>query len=89
MTGSKFNHCPKSRGFRHRLTLWAWILIAVGAMLLLLLILGGVLAFAHNSKRGSVKIRKPEPERRRNDEQGNSRIQLISEIVQKKLVEFI
>ncbi len=89
MTASKFHHCSKPRGLRYRLSIWAWILIAVGAMLLLLLILGGVLAFAHNSKRGSVKIRKPEPERRRNDEQGNSRIQLISEIVQKKLVEFI
>ncbi len=78
MTGSKFNHCPKSRGFRHRLTLWAWILIAVGAMLLLLFILGGVLAFIRNSKRGSVEIRKPESERRHTDEQSKNRIQFIS-----------
>ena len=34
MTASKFRHCPKSRGLRHRLSVWAWLLIAVGAMLL-------------------------------------------------------
>ena len=57
LTQSTFRHCPKSSGFRQRLTVWAWILVAVGAMLLLLLILGGVLAFLRNSKRGSANIK--------------------------------
>ncbi len=70
MTASKFRHCPKSRGFRHHLSIWAWLLVAVGAMLLLLLILGGVLAYRRNSKRGSSEIRKSVPEPRQTDEQG-------------------
>jgi hypothetical protein len=44
--------------------------VAVGAMLLLLLILGGVLAYRRNSKRGSSEIRKSVPEPRQTDEQG-------------------
>lgn len=64
MTQSTFRQCPNTRGLRHRLTIWAWILVAVGAMLLLLLILGGVLAFRRNSKRGSLDMRESAPERR-------------------------
>ena len=71
MTTSKFHHCPKHRKFRHRLSIWAWILVAVGAMLLLLLILGGVLAFIRNTKRGSSQIRKSVPEPHRSNQQGN------------------
>jgi succinate dehydrogenase hydrophobic anchor subunit len=72
LTASKFRHCPKARGgLRHRLSVWAWILVAVGAMLLLLLILGGVLAFIRNSKKGSYKTKKLTPEPPHNDEQGN------------------
>ncbi len=89
MTVSKFRHCPRHRGFRHRLTFWAWLLVAVGAMLLLLLILGGVLAYMNNSKRGSSQIRKSVLEPRRNDEQGNGQIHFIFKIIGKKSVEFI
>ncbi|CAF1031984.1 unnamed protein product [Adineta ricciae] len=64
LTSSTFRHCPKARGFRHRLTVWAWLLVAVGGMLLLLLILGGILAFIRNSKKGSVDIKQPTLERR-------------------------
>ena len=64
MTSSTFRHCPKVRSLRHRLTVWAWLLVAVGGMLLLLLILGGILAFIRNSKKGSVDIKQPTPERR-------------------------
>jgi len=72
LNASKFRHCPKPRGFRHRLSIWAWLLVVVGAMLLLLLILGAVLAFRRNSKRGSSEIRKSVPESRQTDEQGNN-----------------
>ncbi|UJR15408.1 hypothetical protein I4U23_002355 [Adineta vaga] len=64
LTASKFRNCPKIRGLRHRLTVWAWLLVAVGAMLLLLLILGGILAFLRNSKKGSADIKQLTPERR-------------------------
>ena len=64
LTTSTFRHCPKIRGFRHRLTVWAWLLVAVGGMLMLLLILGGILAFIRNSKKGSVDIKQPTPESR-------------------------
>lgn len=74
MTVSKFRHCPKSRGLRHRLSVWAWLLVVVGALLLLLLILGGVLAFIRNSKRGSLQIQKPPPETRHSDEPGMNEI---------------
>ncbi len=76
MTTSKFRHCPKHRGLRHRLSVWAWLLVAVGAMLLLLLILGGVLAFIRGSKRGSSEIRKPALEPRRPDDQGNDQVHI-------------
>ncbi len=89
MTVSKFHHCPTYRGLRHRLSIWAWILIAVGGMLLLLLILGGVLAYMRNSKRGSSEISQPVLERRHTDEKGNTQIQFIFEIVERKLIEFI
>ncbi len=80
MTASKFRHCPKHRGLRYRLPIWAWLLVAVGAMLLLLLLLGGVLAFIGNSKRGSAEIRKPVSEPDRTDEQGNDQIHRIFKI---------
>lgn len=72
MTQSKFRQCQNPRGLRHRLTIWAWILVAVGAMLLLLLILGGVLAFMRNSKRGSLDMRESAPERRHPTEKSNA-----------------
>jgi hypothetical protein len=71
LTASQFRHCPKNHGLRHRLSPWAWVLVAVGAMLLLLLILGGVLTFNRNSKRGSLRTEKPTSESRRSDEKGN------------------
>jgi len=74
LTASQFRHCPKPHGFRHHLSIWAWLLILVGAMLLLLLILGGVLAYMRNSKRGSSQISKSVPEPLRTDEPGNDQI---------------
>lgn len=77
LTASKFRQCPKSRGLGQHLSVWAWILVIVGAMLLLLLILGGVLAFIRNSKRGSAQIHKSVSESRRTDEPGNNQIYSI------------
>ncbi|CAF1243048.1 unnamed protein product [Adineta steineri] len=69
LTASKFRHCPKARGLHQRLSVWAWVLVAVGAMLLLLLILGGILAFIRNSKTESSDIKQSIPERRSTGEQ--------------------
>jgi hypothetical protein len=52
LTTSMFRHCPRARGLGYSLSIWAWVLVGVGGMLLLLLILGGVLAFIRNSKGG-------------------------------------
>lgn len=86
LTGSRFRHCPKSRGSPFRLSVWTWILLVVGAMLLLLLILGGVLAYRRNSKKGSSAIRKPVSERPPADEKGNTQLQCISVFVDRKFV---
>jgi len=69
LTASKFRHCSKSRGLGLRLSIWAWLLVAVGGMLLLLLVLGGVLAFL-NSKKELSQIKQSVPERRHTEQQG-------------------
>lgn len=72
LTTSKFRQCPRVRGLGQRLTIWAWILIAVGAMLLLLLILGGVLAFLRNSKTESPLTKRSISEGRHTEEPGKT-----------------
>jgi len=57
LTGSLFRHCPKPRSLSQRLPIWIWLLVAFGAMLLLLLLLGGVLKFIRGSKSGTAEIR--------------------------------
>ena len=57
--------------------------------LLLLLILGGVLAFLRNWKKGPSQIKQSVPERRPTEEQGNDQIDLIYKIERKKFVEII
>lgn len=65
LTGSQFRHCPKSRSLSQRVPVWTWLLVAFGAMLLLLLLLGGVLKFMYGSKSGTAEIRKSVPDTRR------------------------
>ncbi|CAF3558782.1 unnamed protein product [Rotaria sp. Silwood1] len=67
LSESKFRNCPKSHGLRHRLPIWAWLLVVVGAMLLLLLILGGVLTFIRSSKKELPQVRKSVSETLRTD----------------------
>ncbi|CAF3027781.1 unnamed protein product [Rotaria sp. Silwood2] len=69
LSASKFRNCPKGHGLRRRLPIWAWLLVAVGAMLLLLLILGGVLAFIRNSKKELPQTRKSISETLRTDKE--------------------
>ena len=88
LTASKFRHCPKHRGLHHRLPIWAWLLVAVGAMLLLLLILGGVLAFIRNMKKGPSQGKNSATETRRTDEPGNHQINFIFKIHKEKSVSF-
>lgn len=74
LIASRFRQCPKTRGLRGRLTFWAWLLIAVGAMLLLLFILGGVLAYIRNSKKGSSEIKQSPTKQRLTADEGNRRM---------------
>ena len=77
MISSQFRHCPKSTDSRHRLSVWAWILVAVGAVLLLLLLFGGVLAFIHNSKRNLSQLKESAVEQGHPDEEGNDQVDVI------------
>ncbi|CAF0966460.1 unnamed protein product [Adineta steineri] len=52
ITNSKFQNCPIVRGLRHRLPLWAWILIAVGVAVLLAIIVA-IVVFVLKSKKNS------------------------------------
>ncbi|CAF1041144.1 unnamed protein product [Rotaria sordida] len=83
LTTSKFRNCPKSHGLRHRLSIWAWLLVAFGGMLLLLLILGGVLTFIRNLKKDSPQVRKSIAESIRADEKAmnvtTNRLSSVSE----------
>lgn len=72
LTGSQFRHCPKPRSLSQRLPIWIWLLVAFGAMLLLLLLLGGVLKFIRGSKSGTAEIRTSVPDARRStNDKGN------------------
>jgi hypothetical protein len=84
LTASRFRHCPHTRGLRHRLSPWAWVLVAVGAMLLLLLIFGGILTFKRNSKRGSLQTKTLATESDRSDQKGKDQINLIFKFLKRK-----
>lgn len=78
MTGLKFRQCPKEPRLYQQLSVWAWLLVAVGGMLLLLLILGGVLTLIRSSQRVSTQIRKSIPETNHIDDEGNIKTFKIS-----------
>ncbi|CAF0867774.1 unnamed protein product [Adineta steineri] len=63
ITNSKFQNCPIVRGLRHRLPLWAWILIAVGVAVLLAIIVA-IVVFVLKSKKNSSGGKRPPPDSR-------------------------
>ncbi|CAF1545867.1 unnamed protein product [Rotaria magnacalcarata] len=61
LTASSFRHCPIDETLHRSLSVWAWLLVLVGGLLLLLLILGGVLTLIRSSKKASTQTRKSVP----------------------------
>ncbi|CAF3210107.1 unnamed protein product [Rotaria socialis] len=61
LTASTFRHCPTDEPLHHSLSVWAWLLVVVGGLLLLLLILGGVLTLIRSSKKVPTQARKSVP----------------------------
>jgi len=55
ITTSRFRNCPKSARRRFRLPIWAWVLIAVGSALVLLIILTTILTTVCKSKKKKSK----------------------------------
>ena len=73
LTESKFRTCPKSRGFRRRLPLWAWILIIATGSALLLGLIGGIATCARKGKKGDARPKRTLPEPRPTDVHGKYR----------------